>query len=427
MKYRQKIFFIPCFWVCFFIWKSTFAQVGYINTIAGTGTMGNTGNGGVATAAQLENPSAVAVDDSGNVYISDSGNGVIRKINTNGIINNFASFSSPANLVFDKKGNLYATSSPPTNVVVKIDKQGNVSNFAGTGIAGYSGDSGQATAANLHSASALAFDKHGNLYIADALNYVIRKVDTSGVITTFAGNGVAGYSGDGGPAILASFHGISSIAIDTNDNVFLSDLDINIRKIDRFGIISTYVGRSYSYDSPDTITRDSCGVWTAQGLSIDSLGQIYYVDQTTARVKQVNKNDTVYTIAGLHVPGYNGDNIPAIQAQINHAAGTCFDRYGNLYIADVDNQRIRKITYSQSVGIKKYTDNKYLFSFYPNPASEILNIELKTQNETTVQILNILGEELVATKEKKIDVSSLPSGVYFVRMCSSTQKLVVEH
>ena len=185
------------------IFNSPQAQAQIISTIAGTGIQGYTGDGGQATAATLNTPVGVAVDASGNVYIADELNHCIRKVSPAGII----------------------------------------STLAGTGTAGYTGDGGQATAAELYAPSGVALDASGNLYIADYGNSVIRTVSTAGIISTFAGNHTAGYTGDGGAATAAELNVPTGVAFDASGNLYIADYgNYRIRKVNTAGIISTIAG-----------------------------------------------------------------------------------------------------------------------------------------------------------------------------------------
>jgi hypothetical protein len=435
MLLPKKIFLIFCF--CNIIFG--YAQTGYISTITGmSGPEGYNGDEIPAVSAKLYSPTSVLVDDTGNVYIADTYNYRVRKIDTQGIIHTIAGCGGcntniitngviatnigivPRAMAFDKDFNIYVVDDA-AQMVCKIDKQGYIYIVAGTGTAGYSGDGGQATQAKLNYPSGLCIDEDGNIFVADGANYVIRKIDTTGIIHTIAGTGTNGYAGDGSLAINATIGGITSIIADTLHNLYVCDINGNIRVINKQGIISTYIGRTYTLDSPDTISRDSCGLWSPLGLSLDSLGQLYYVDQTTARVKQINKNDTVYTVVGVHVPGYNGDNIPAIQAQIGHdVCGTAFDKQGNLYIADTDNNRIRKVTYYNPTSIKQFAVNSMQVTVYPNPAQNSLQVTLAGNNKILeINLFDLLGKEVLTPKEKVIDVSNFKNGIYFMQVKTS--------
>jgi trimeric autotransporter adhesin len=223
-------------------------SLGVISTVAGCGILGYSGDGGSATLAKLNGPTSVAVDNSGNLYISEQGGEVIRKVNTGGIIGTIAgtgvigysgdggpatsaAFAYPTTLVGDKHGNLFI-SDQDNNCIRKISSSGIISTVAGTGVAGYNGDGGPATAALLNNTGGVAIDTFGNLFISDNLNHVIRKVNTAGIISTVAGIGSPGYSGDGGLATLCKLRAPWGVRVDFQGNLFIADYGNNvIRKV----------------------------------------------------------------------------------------------------------------------------------------------------------------------------------------------------
>lgn len=284
---------------------------GAITTIAGTGIGGYSGDNGAATAAELYYPHSVAFDSAGNLYISDAGNSVIRMISaTTGKISTFAGngkfgnsgdggaaidaeFGNPTGLAFDSAGNLYVSDSL-YSVVRKISTTGTITAFAGSGRAGYSGDNGPATSAELNNPSGIAADSKGNLYIADFYNNVIRKVAAgSGTITTVAGNGYGasqyhgGFSGDGGPATAAELYWPYAVAVDSAGNLYIDDqLNWNIRKVTASsGIINTVAGNGTECNSVsgDGGPATSDALCYPLGVSVDAAGNIYISDSDRVR------------------------------------------------------------------------------------------------------------------------------------------------
>jgi len=228
---------------------------GIINTVAGNGNQSYSGDGGQATNAGLQNPSAVAFDLSGNMYIADQSNNVIRMVNAAGII----------------------------STVVGKDSVGN-------GFAGYSGDGGAATLAKLNEPSGLAFDALGNMYIADQGNNRIRMVNTSGIISTFAGNGTIAYSGDGGPATAASIGAVNGLTVDATGNLYMSDLSNSVlRVINTAGIINTVAGNATPTFGGDGGLATAASLNSPEGVAFDAAGNLYVADSYSNRIRVVSK------------------------------------------------------------------------------------------------------------------------------------------
>lgn len=310
-----------------------------ISTIAGNGTGGYTGDGGPATGAELKQPYAVAVDSGGNLYIADGVNNVIRKVTASGtittVVPSSAGLNSPEGVAVDSSGDIYVSDSgnqvikefpgvPPNIVVgggvtppfilsypsgIAVDsngylyisdmgnsrilklQSGTVSTVAGiAGIPGYSGDGGLATGAHLNNPTAVAVDASGNIYIADGLNFVIRKIDkASGNIYTVAGNGVNGDSGDGGPALSAELSQPYGVAVDSFGNLYISELNSVVRKVDTSGNISTvagnvHLGAGYGGDGNVATAAVLDEPW---GLAIDLSGNLLIADRLNNRIRKV--------------------------------------------------------------------------------------------------------------------------------------------
>jgi sugar lactone lactonase YvrE len=244
------------------------------------------GNGGPATQATLNAPAGLTVDPSGNLYFAEfNGNG-IRKVDTSGIITQYATFSSrPTGLTIDTAGNLYA-SLYSLNQILKISPTHVVTVFAGTGTYGYSGDGGPAVAARLRAANAVWADHHGNVFIDDTESYVIRKVNSAGIITTVAGSGVQGYSGDNGPALQANISSSGGVAADDAGNIYIPDSTNNvIRMVDTSGIIHTIAGSGDWNFTQHPCDARSAGFNQPGDISIDAQGNIYVVDNNTSVYK----------------------------------------------------------------------------------------------------------------------------------------------
>lgn len=338
---------------------------GVISTFAGTrNNVGFSGDNGPAINASLFSPFALAIDSSDTVYfsqfsnINDPGPNRIRKITTDGTItlvagsgNGFAGEGVPAaqavfnqieDLAFDAKGNLYLADTG-NNRIRRIDPKGIITTVAGNGTPGYSGDGGPATQASLQTPFAIAVDAASNLYVADQNNFVVRKVDPSGKISTFAGNGRQAYAGDGKPASAASFVILESLAADAAGNLFIGDND-RLRKVNAGAIISTVGGNGQFRIFPDGTPASNVFLDDPWGIVYDSAGDLYVADYLANRIRVVAKNGATSTIAGNGLPEFAGDNGPAIQAGLAGPTSVALDKLGNIYICDSDNGLIRKIT-----------------------------------------------------------------------------------
>jgi sugar lactone lactonase YvrE len=226
-----------------------------------------------------------------------------------------------------------------------------ISTIAGNGSAAYTGDGGLATQASFNSPTAVRFDASGNLYVADGLNGVVRKISAStGIVTTIAGNGTPGYTGDGGPAINAELQAPLDLAIDPSGNIYIADYTA-IRKITlSTGIISTYAGGTTSGFSGDGGPATLAEFNNATALAFDSIGNLYVSDNGNNRIRKITTlTGVITTIAGTSSPGYSGDNGPASGAQLNAQIGIALDKHGDLFIADYANERVRKITISSGI------------------------------------------------------------------------------
>jgi hypothetical protein len=329
-----------------------------IETIAGSGTSGFSGEGGPAISAELNNPGAVAIDTAGNVYIADTGNNCVRRVNTLGIINTIAGngapgysgdggpaclaeLNYPTGLALDSAGNLYIADSK-NNRVRKVDGSGTITTFAGDGNPGRSGDGGPAASAELYSPFGLASDSAGNLYIADSVNGLIRKVDASFNITTVAGGGPGGL-GDGGPATLAWLQDPVALALDASGNLYIADDDQErIRKVDATGTITTFAGGGAG-DPGDGGPATWASFQSPWGIAFDSTGNLYIADQQDNRIRMVNPSGVITTVAGNGISGYFGDGEAAARAELYWPEGVAVDSGGNLYIADLINNRVRRV------------------------------------------------------------------------------------
>lgn len=281
-----------------------------ISTIAGTGTAGYNGDGIPAISAQFNGVQGLAFDGTGNLYAADISNHRIRKITMS---------------------------------------TGLISTIAGTGTAGYNGDGILATTAQINTPSALAFDRNGDLYFTDRSNHRVRKITTStGIISTVAGTGTAGYNGDGILATAAQLNGPNEVSFDASGNLYIADWFNNrVRKADNStGIISTIAGTGTAGYNGDGIAATAAQINGPCGIIFDNAGNIYIAEYGGARVRKINiGTGNISTIAGTGTAGYNGDGIAATTAKLNFPFYIFFDQAKcNMYIADYNNNRIRLIT-----------------------------------------------------------------------------------
>ncbi len=333
---------------------------GVITTVAGTGGFGSSGDGGPATAAQVS-PVAIAVDGDGNLYISEGFNSHrVRKVTPSGTIStiagtgsagfsgdggpgNLAQLNFPANVAVDGAGNLYIADQSNQRIR-KVTPSGTISTVVGTGAFGSGGDGGPASLAQLASPSAVFVDTDGNMYIAEGFTNRIRKVGTSGVISTMAGNGILGFSGDGGPATSASFYGPSGMAVDAGGSLYIVDSSNHrIRRVDSSGTINTVAGSTHLAGDGGPAT--SALLLYPAAVALDSAGNLLIADTNNNRIRKVTSSGTISTVAGSGTgPGRGGDGSQATSAGLSFPRGIAVDSGGNLYIADSSNRLIRRVT-----------------------------------------------------------------------------------
>src|SRR3989442_392414 len=352
---KPRIHVITIFLILILGAGSAFAQTNVISTVAGTGSAGYSGDGGPATNAQLNAPFGVAVDASGNLYIAEWSNHRVRKVDASGVITTIAGIgvggfggaggpatqaavNSPEGVAVDAAGNIYIADSF-NNRVRKIDPSGVITTIAGTGAPRYTGE-GDATQVGLNDPSGVAADNNGNLYIADNSSHRIRKlVLATGTISTFAGTGVGGFSGDGGPATAAQLYNPTHLTVDRAGNVYIADYTNNrVRKVNvATGIITTVAGTA-TFGGQGAYAGDGGPATSAQfnkvsGVAIDPAGNLYIVDAQNKRVRKVNGNTgIVTTIAG---GGKNGDGCNSETAALGFPLDVALTPSGsNLFVDD---------------------------------------------------------------------------------------------
>jgi hypothetical protein len=422
-----------------------------ITTIAGKGSSGFTGEGGLAINAEFNFLTGVATDKWGNIYVADLYNNVIQKIDVHGILSRFAGNGShghsgdggPATaaslyvgflegIVADSMGNIFIATE---HKIRKVDVAGIITTFAGTGVYGSSGDGGPATAAKINTISGLCFDKAGNLYIVDEGYSNVRKVNTASIISTVAGTGTAGFSGDGGPATNAQLSSPRGIAIDDWGNLYIADaLNYRVRKINTSGIISTIAGVGTASGPNVCFGCDALimQINAPTGIATDAYGNVYLSALTNDVVHKIAPNGKIYPVAGTGDEGYSGDGGPGTAARLHSPTMICLDPKGNLLIADKGNARIRKVWLDPTVHTPPAptplsTITTLLVS--PNPVKQ-KNISCTVQsgaNEgATLVITDVLGK-LVTTATCTTNVVTnislpVPSGMYFISATTASGK-----
>ncbi len=339
------------------------AFTGIITTVAGTGLTAYNGDGGLAVATNLSAPTGMLIDPAGDLIIAEQGHYRVRKVDhVTGIISTIAGNGNPGSsgdggpatdaslspwaLALDTAGNLFVAETG-NHVVRKIDKiSGTITTVAGNGVAGYSGDGGLAILASLNMPRSMLPDAAGNLYIADTMNRRVRKVSATGLITTVAGNGEAGFSEvdeNGNPlqATAARIGTPRGLAFDSDGNLLISNAGRSrIRKVDlTTGIITTAAGSRGGFDGDGHAPLETRFGFTT-GLWLDSSNQLLVADNGNSRVRKVDFSlGTVSTLAG----GFIGDGNPATSAFVSQPQQSALDVAGNLYIADTLNYRVRKV------------------------------------------------------------------------------------
>lgn len=350
---------------------------GTITTVAGNGTAGYSGDGGAATSAQLSTPSGIAFDHSGNMFIADSSNNVIRRVDAStaeistiagtgtagfsgdGGLGTVAQLNGPTHVVFDRSINLYITDANNERIREVDALTDQITTIAGTGVAGFSGDGGAARSAQLNFPDGVALDTNGDLFVGDALNNRVREVTVAtGNITTVAGNGVGGYSGDGGAATSAELNFPSRPAIDIAGDIYIADYQNNrVRRVDAItGVITTIAGTGVAGISGDGGPSTAAQLNGPLSVAVDATGTLYVADTNNERIRAINTGTSPITVLGITIQpgqietvvgtgalGYSGDGGSATSAEIDFPTGLIVDPTGNLFFADAHNNVVRKV------------------------------------------------------------------------------------
>jgi sugar lactone lactonase YvrE len=330
-----------------------------ISTVVGNGIGGWLGDGGSALTAEINMPIGVCMDASGTLYVADQSNNCIRKVSTAGIITTIAGvgmpgysgdngpatlakLNVPGAIFVNSTGTVYFADSK-NHCIRKISTSGIITTIAGTGIAGFTGDGGPATAAQLYNPIGFTMDAGGNIFIGDQKNNRVRKINTSGIISTFAGTGAGGFGGDGGPALMASFYMPNYVILDAAGDLLVTDNgNHRVRKISTSGIVTTVAGNGIGAYSGDGGPATAAELRYPAGLTTDPTGNIYIADAYNSRIRKVTPGGIISTFAGTGATSFTGDGGPATAATFYNCIDICYSNHA-FYIADYNNNRIRRI------------------------------------------------------------------------------------
>jgi sugar lactone lactonase YvrE len=321
-----------------------------------------------ATTLPLLLPAAAAFDTQGNLYFVETGNHIVRKVTPGGTITTVAGngvqgfagdngpataaeLDSPAGLAVDAAGDLFIADSHNQRVREVAAATGILSTIAGTGVAGFAGDNGPATAAKLDLPTALALDAAGDVVVADTGNHRVRRIAAAtGAIATVAGNGIEGYSGDGGMATAASLDSPNGLAMDTAGNLFIADThNGRVRRVSAAtGAISTVagtgvVGGNVQVFGGDNGPATAAGLALPRGLTMDAAGNLYFADSANHRIRRISSTGVITTVAGQVTEAFAGDNAAAVAASLDSPQSVAVSPAGLLTLADSGNQRIRQL------------------------------------------------------------------------------------
>lgn len=346
-----------------------YCQGGYVYRLSASGPpvvwAGDGGYGVIkenidAGLAYLQGPGGLALDDMGNLYVAEQLGKRVRRVSSQGIIITFAGSGAtqlgdggPANLArlydpaavaFDSLSGIRIADALGSRVR-SVDFSGIIRTVAGDGEYGYAGDNAAAVTARLNKPAGVAFDRAGLLYIADTINNRVRRINADGSITTFAGSGVRGYYGDGGNARQAHLALPQGLAFDGLGNLYIADAGNNvIRKVTSAGVISTVAGSGVKGFGGDNGPALQAAFNSPVAIACDGLGALYIADRFNHRIRRVSPDGIVVTIAGDGLGGFAGDGGPATLARLNSPAGIAVDSRGQVYIADTDNNRVRRLS-----------------------------------------------------------------------------------
>lgn len=424
-----------------------------IFTFAGNGFPGFTGDGGNAPYAEMNSARGVALDQAGNLLVADYYNNRVRKITPLGIMSTIAGNGSathsgdggpalsasvygPVDLTVDKAGNIYVVEYY-SHCIRKINTSGIISTFAGNVVGGYGGDGGPASSSQLYYPSGIAIDTAGIFYISDGGNQRIRKIDKTGTISTVAGNGTAGYAGDGGPAINSLISTPRGIAVDRKGNVYFAENTNHcIRVISASGMINTFAGTAMTSGyTGDGALAVNATFDLPYGVATDSLGSVYIADYGNDCLRKVDTSGIITTVAGNGNQGFSGDRGPAISARLNGPIDVTVAGNKTIYIADFNNFRVRAICSGACfLGVENLSA-EHRISLFPNPGNGNFNVTLSDDEALELYVTDAVGREVrrqsLSKGNNPVTLRSAAKGIYFYRLmnadrCEGAGKIVVE-
>jgi len=428
-----------------FFSSTAFGQVIY--TVAGDGSAGYSGDGGPSINAKLSIPHGVILDKKGNLYVCEIGNACIRKLSPayNGTVSTLAGSGACGywgdsglaikadlcgayDVAIDTKDNIYIADAG-NNRIRKVDASGVITTIAGNGTAGYNGDSIPAITAELNAPTGIAVDSQGNIYIADWQNYRIRKVDTAGIITTIAGTGFAGLSADSSLADTSMLRAPFCIRLDKTGNIYFGD-SAWVKKIDTAGYLTTIAGNGTEIYNGDSIAlKNGIGV---DAIDLDSSGNIYVCDGGPDRIFKITPRGILTTIAGGG--STLGDGGDPLKAWLYVPQGVAVNNEGDVFIGDTGHNRVRLVT--SHLSVSEVNDNEDMLVMYPNPCQGQFSIRLSTKLKQAAE-MNISGVDgkivyhaQFQTNETVSIITGLPAGFYIISISTEfkhfNNKLVVQ-
>jgi streptogramin lyase len=393
-----------------------------VTTIAGSGVAGIINANG--SAAAFKNAHDVAVAADGSIYVADQGNHMIRKIDANGDVTSYAgagtvgsadgtlttaTFNNPTGVCFNSTGEMFVADYS-NNKIRKIDLQGNVTTFAGSGQSASFDATG--TIASFNGPVGICVDQDDNIYVAEQVGHVIRKITPSQVVTTVAGS--AGFSGSiDANSNVARFNAPYDVVSDMNGNLYVADQNNHkIRKIDATGNVTTVAGDPFNASGHMDDNGPNATFYFPLSVDVDQDGNIYVGDYGNHSIRKIDTNGDVTTVSGNY--GGQGDvDGPAASARFNYLTGICMDNDGNIIIADYGNNKIKKLDFN--LANISSINNESTLVLSPNPVKNTLTINAHTSIRD-ITIVTVTGEKVLSTKQSIFDVSHLNNGVYFARI-----------